>query len=56
MLYLKQKYFLDKVQEGNEEDKVNLNLTNLEIKQWFTKEAETTLLLINAQEIKENER
>ena len=54
-LYLKQTYFLKKIQEGNIEAKTNLNLTNLEIKQWFTKEAESTILLINAQEIEENE-
>ena len=55
MLYLKQKYFLNKIQEGSVKEKVNLNLINLEIKQWFIKEAEATILLINAQEIEENE-
>ena len=55
MLYLKQKYFLNKFHEGNFEDLANLNLINLEIKQWFIKEAETSILLINAQEIEENE-
>ena len=55
MLYLKQKYFLNKIDEGNNEFRTNLNLINLEIKQWFIKEAETSILLINAQEIEENE-
>ena len=33
MLYLTQKYYLNKIQEGNVEEKVNLNLINFEIKQ-----------------------
>ena len=55
MLYLKQKYFLNKIDEDNNEFHTSLNLINLEIKQWFVREAETSIILINAQEIEENE-
>ena len=55
MLYMMQTYFLKKIQEGNLEAKTQLNLVNLEIKQWFINEAESTILLISAQEIEENE-
>ena len=55
MLYLKQKYFLNKIEEGNPEYRTNINLINMEIKQWFIEEAETAILLINAKEIEENE-
>ena len=52
---MKQTYFHNKILEGNPEAKIKLNLINLDIKQWFMKEAESTILLINAQEIEENE-
>ena len=52
---MKQIYFHNKTLEGNTEAKIKLNITNLDIKQWFIKEAESTILLINTQEIEENE-
>ena len=55
MLYLKQKYFQNKVDEGKSEHLADINLINLEIKQWFTEEAKTAILLINAREVDENE-
>lgn len=55
MLYLKQKYYLNKIEEGNPDYRTNINLINMEIKQWFIEEAETAIFLINAQEIEENE-
>ena len=55
MLYLKQKYFQKKVDEGNIEHLADIKLINLGIKQWFTEEAKATILLINAREVEENE-
>ena len=55
MLYLKQKYFQNKIEEGNTEYLADINIVNLEIKQWFIEEAKTAILLINAREVDENE-
>ena len=55
MLYLKQKYFQTKLEEGKSEHLADINIINLEIKQWFTEEAKTAILLINAREVDENE-
>ena len=55
MLYLKQKYFQNKIEEGKKEHLADLKLINFEIKEWFIEEAKATILLINAREVEENE-
>ena len=44
-----------KTKEANSEVKTNLNIIYLKIKEWFVKEAEHTILLVNAHEIEEKE-
>ena len=55
MLLMKQIYFNKQALAGIEHAKIKLSLINLDIKQWFISEAESAILLINAQEIEESE-
>ena len=55
MLFMKQIYFNNQTLAGDESAKIKLDLVNCDIKQWFTSEAEITILLNNAQEIEELE-
>ena len=54
MLFLKQIYFNKLAQYGDINAKIQLKLISLEIKEWFTEEAESILLHINMQEIDES--
>ena len=52
---MKQVYYNYKAVEGDYNAKIKLHLVNLDIKKWFSKEAEEAILHINSQELEESE-